>query len=192
MQLATSEPQSLLSSLQLTFDDIEKMATLSRGFRSMLVGTSAEMQLQRMLAANSRIASFCKNDDADRSRRSDFTVVYKGSPFRIELKSETTEGSVLLKTSDSVTYRYEEQDAVGVFTTTAMPVDRFDILAVSLFNRGRGWSFAFIEAKDLARSQHKAVPDQFKEDFFASRIKVDDYEGSTTDPFTLFERILSR
>lgn len=154
----------------------------------MLIGTSAEMQLTRLLGTNSQLAFFEKNPDLDRAKRSDFTVTYKGVPFRLELKSENVDGFVKLKTSDSVTYKRE----AGTYTTTALPVDRFDILAVSLFNRGKGWSFAFVEADDLARTTHKVIPEQYREEYFAGSLVLEDYETVTSDPFTLFERIIQR
>lgn len=185
----TTAQTTLLDTLQISMLDIEKMAKMSSGFRSMLIGTSAEMQLTRLLGTNSQLAFFEKNPDLDRAKRSDFTVTYKGVPFRMELKSENTEGLVKLKTSDSVTYKRE----VCAYTTTALPTDRFDILAVSLFNRGKGWSFAFIEADDLARTTHKVIPEQYRDEYFASVLRLDDYnEVTTSDPFTLFERIIQR
>lgn len=177
-----------MDTLQISALDIEKMAQMSSGFKSMLIGTSAEMQLTRILAANPEIAFFAKNNDLDRSKRSDFTVTYKGTEFRLELKSENTLRKVPLKTSDSISYERE----LGSYTTTALPADRFDILAVSLFNRGRGWSFAFIEEHHLARTKHKVIPEGYRNEYLTSQLRVDDYESATSDPFTLFERILTQ
>lgn len=179
---------TLLDMLQISAADIEKMATMSSGFRSMLIGTSAEMQLTRLLSTNPQLAIFEKNEDLDRAKRSDFTVTYKGVPFRIELKSENIDGLVKLKTSDSVTYKRE----AGSYTTTALPTDRFDILAVSLFNRGRGWSFAFVEEGEIARTRHKVIPEQYMDEYFVSSFRLEDCEGVTSDPFTLLERIIQR
>ena len=188
-QVLITQNATLLDTLQISVLDIEKMAKMSSGFRSMLIGTSAEMQLTRLLGTNSQLAFFEKNPDLDRAKRSDFTITYKGTPFRMELKSENVDGLVKLKTSDSVTYKRED----GSYTTTALPTDRFDILAVSLFNRGKGWSFAFVEADDIARTRHKVIPEQYVGEYFASSIDLNDYDDvATSDPFTLFERIMQR
>lgn len=182
---------SLVNALQISLNDLETMADMSSGFKSMLVGTAAEMQLVRLFSANAANSNFVKNPDLQRSKRSDFTVEYKGYSFRVELKTEGKNGKVILKTSDKATYT-DYTDGETTFSTTAMPADRFDILAVSLFNRGHGWGFAFVEVDSLARTEHEAVPERLRADFLSSNVDVSAHDEATTDPFTLFDRIIDR
>lgn len=186
---------NILTTLQLTAHDIEEMAAENSGFRSMLKGYAAERMLARVLDSNPQIETWVKNSDSDSSSYCDFTVTYKGATFRIELKSEGVNGVVKLKTSDKNRYVHvgeeEEVDCVHVFETTALPADRFEILAVSTLNNGRGWGFKFFDVEDIPRANHQNIPENIRDRFLTSSFKSEDAECYTTDPFTMFDRLLA-
>ena len=69
--------------------------------RGMILGYLAERKLRDVFEADSRITATRKDDDHDRKKKGDLVVTYKGSEFKIEVKSLQTNGIKIFDRSGS-------------------------------------------------------------------------------------------
>ena|SRR2546425_5904738 len=134
---------------------------IANGFRAQIdvKGKLAELYVYRRLVAlaQTRIISDLHWLDVD--GEPDFTLVYKGRPFRIECKNVRGKTALYRRGAYAGFPQVELQKTrTGIDTKTGKPTrgystTHFDILAACLFNQTGRWEFLFIPSSALQRRQ---------------------------------------
>jgi hypothetical protein len=137
--------------------------------RGFVYGYVSEMEFEHhYLKRGKGIESVLKDDDHKRTK-SDRTVIFKGRPVSIQVKSVQTnsirfvEGSLVAKVQNDASDRRSVTLPNGAkLEATCYKVGEYDILAVSLHAFTSKWRFAFKENSKLQRSTSKkyAAKDQ--------------------------------
>lgn len=146
----------LLEKWQITVNEVNEILEERGSLRGILFGYINEYKLRSLWRADPRLTEIRRHDDHDRMKKGDLSIVYKGIPVSVEVKSRQS-GSV----------KYEDGRYTGVFqcdasdrreinlptgkrvNTTCLQVGEFDLLAVGLFAFGDTWKFAFAKNQDL-------------------------------------------
>lgn len=130
--------------------------------RGIAYGYVSEMEFERhYLKGRKTIESFSKDDD-HRKTKSDRTVIFKGEPISIQIKSVQTNSirfengrfSAKVQNDASDRRRVTLPDGTKLETTCYL-VGEYDILAVSLHPFTGKWRFAFKENSKLQRTTFK-------------------------------------
>lgn len=130
--------------------------------RGFVYGYVSEMEFERhYLKSCKSIERFSKDDDHQKTK-ADRTVIYKGKPITIQIKSVQTnsiqfdEGKFVAKVQNDASDRRRVRLADGsTIETTCYVVGEYDILAVSLHPFTGTWRFAFKENSKLLRTTSK-------------------------------------
>ncbi len=130
--------------------------------RGFVYGYVSEMEFERYyLKSRKGIESFSKDDDHQKTK-SDRTVIFKGKPISIQVKSIQTNsirfanGSFVAKVQNDASDRRRVTLPNGAkLETTCYLVGEYDILAVSLHPFTGKWRFAFKENSKLQRTTSK-------------------------------------
>jgi hypothetical protein len=156
-------------------------AILENGsLRGMVFGYVAEIKLRELLSAHPNIELVVKNDDHDRTRKSDLRVRYRGREFRVESKSLQTNsikrlpdgtwtGKTQVDGSDRRMVRFE--DGSSLETTLLLPGE-FDVLAVNCFAFEDSWFWLFAKNQDLPRSSFAKYTPAQRQGLLASLVSV--------------------
>jgi hypothetical protein len=149
----------LFKRLEVSLEDIERLAEKRPSFRGILIGYLAEQKLEDMYLKDHKPEV---PDDHKRDDKGDRTIVYKDTKIRVEIKSLQTNsvkksgtgwtGSFQCDASDS---SYKDLPNGDNVKTVCLVVGGFDLLAINLFAFGETWRFAFCHNNDLPRSKSK-------------------------------------
>lgn len=140
------------------------LEAISRGFRSVMnvKGQIAELYLYRKLQELEKQGIIANLDWRDVDDEPDFFLEYQGRRISIECKNVRNERykSGIYKgwfKAETQKTRSGTDPKTGK-PTRAYSVDRFDILAVCLFNQTMEWRYLFCPSRDLRR--HDELPDR--------------------------------
>jgi len=130
--------------------------------RGFVYGYVSEMEFERhYLEGRKTIESFSKDDDHKKTK-SDRTVVFRGKPITIQVKSVQTNsigfdrGRFIAKVQNDASDRRRVKLPGGkTVETTCYVVGEYDILAVSLQPFTGEWRYAFKENSKLQRTTSK-------------------------------------
>jgi hypothetical protein len=130
--------------------------------RGFVYGYVSEMEFeQHYLKARKTIESFSKDDDHKKSK-SDRTVIFKGKPVTIQVKSIQTnsirfeDGRFTAKVQNDASDRRRVKLPGGsTVETTCYVVGEYDILAVSLHPFTGKWEYGFKKNSELKRTNSK-------------------------------------
>ncbi len=182
----------------LSLEDLNAILSERPSARGPLIGFVSEYKLQRGIFSDARIHKLRRYDDHDRTRPADFSFEYQGEEISVEVKSLQTNsvrrdngGYVGRCQVDASDRRKVTLPDGSVMETTCLLPGKFDILAVSLFEFGQKWRFAFIRNEDLPRSRHRGYSAYQRENLLATSIRLTwplepPFEES---PFPLLEAI---
>lgn len=160
------KPTRYLRRWGVTAQDIDRGLTLSPSLRGMFRGYVDEQKLRdNYFIGRKRITGLTRPDDHDRTRKYDLEATYRGVPIRIEVKGVQTSSIRKDKQRFAARFQLDGSDRRSVtlangkvVETTLVRVNDFDILAVALFEFGRGWKFAFALNSELKRTEHPKYP----------------------------------
>ena len=134
------------------------LEAISQGFRTRadVKGKLAELHLSRILRdlQARKVVSRVRWNDAD--DEPDFELTFERERIRIECKN-TRSGEQYKRGRHAGWYKAEFQktrrgiDPITGGNTRSYAVDRFDLVAVCLFNQTGRWEFLFSSARDLVR-----------------------------------------
>jgi hypothetical protein len=130
--------------------------------RGIVYGYVSEMEFERhYLKTRKSIERYSKDDDHQKTK-ADRTVIYKGKPITIQIKSVQTNsirferGTFVAKVQNDASDRRRVRLPDGsTLETTCYVVGEYDILAVSLHPFTGTWRFAFKENSKLLRTTSK-------------------------------------
>ena len=154
---------SILHDWNLSEAELSEIVEQNPSLRGMLFGYVSEYKVRTTWFERDEFSQVKKYDDHDRSKKGDLSVIYKNTEIRIEVKGLQT-NSVQKTGEDSWrgTFQCDASDRRKVVLpsgeevqTTCLQVGEFDLLAVSLFQFGNRWRFAFARNGDLPRSVYK-------------------------------------
>jgi hypothetical protein len=165
--------------------DLNEILAYRPSMRGMLVGFVAEYKLTKMLFTDARIHKLTRFDDHDRNRQGDFGFLYQGVPITVEVKSLQSNsirtridpntgqteysGTAQCDASDSKPKLLPSGESLK---TTCLVFGGFDLLAVSIFEFGHTWRFAFAKNSDLPFSQYKKYSEEQRKHLIATSIRV--------------------
>lgn len=191
---------NILKRWDINVDDLTKIIDDNPSLRGMLLGYVAAFRVHSFLVQNPHVTELRKDDDHDRRHKGDRTLIYKGTEFRIEIKSLQTN---LVRTLDDGTLKGQVQcDASDrrnvvlpsgkTVNTTCLVIDEFDILAVNLFQFRGKWEFAFALNKDLPRTQSDKYTKSQRCYLLKTLIPISWplQPPFVSDPFTLMDKLI--
>jgi len=153
-----------LNRWQLSESELSKIVEHNPSLRGMLFGYVSEFKVRKLWFEGAKFSEIKKYDDHDRSKKGDLSFIYKGVEIRVEVKGLQTK--TVKKTGDDEwegTFQCDASDRRKVtlpngvsLATTCLQVGEFDLLAVSLFQFGDQWRFAFAKNSALPRSQYRS------------------------------------
>ena len=168
--------------------------------RGIVYGYVAEMEFENhYLKAQRAIEAFSKDDD-HRKTKSDRTVIYKGKPITIQIKSIQTNSIRLedgrftakLQNDASDRRRVKLPDGSSV-ETTCYVVGEYDVLAVSLHPFTGKWDFAFKLNSKLKRTTSSKYTESQRKHLLATLEDiVYPLDPSWTDDFEKILRAVRR
>lgn len=143
-------------------ETIFRVITDNPSLRGFVYGYVSEMEFERYyLKPRKGIEGFSKDDDHQKTK-SDRTVIFKGKPISIQVKSVQTnslrfeDGRFLAKVQNDASDRRRVTLPNGTkLETTCYVVGEYDILAVSLHPFTGKWRFAFKANSKLQRTTSK-------------------------------------
>jgi hypothetical protein len=133
----------LLRQLGLTAEEL--FLTLQSRFRLLAAvrGSVAEVHLGRLLRAEPLITNV---EQIDLDGQPDFSITYKGKPFRIECKNVLRRSSDSFPRVDFQKTRASKSDPCSRYYDAA----QFEVLAACLHPVTERWAFSFSATRDLA------------------------------------------
>lgn len=147
---------------QLSETELSDIINANPSLRGMLFGYVSEYKVRKTWFERDEFSGLKKYDDHDRSKKGDLSVIYKGREVKIEVKGlQTNSVKQIEKDSWQGNFQCDASDRREVIlpngrklTTTCLLVGEFDLLAVSLFQFGDTWRFAFALNSELPRSTY--------------------------------------
>ena len=181
-------------------EDLNVILVERPSMRGLLTGFVAEYKLQRTVFSDARIHKLIRYDDHDRTRPADFSFEFHSERVTVEVKSLQTKsikrgdgeltGRCQVDASDK---RLVELPDGSKLETTCLLPDKFDILAVNLYEFTQEWDFGFIRNRDLPRSKYARYTPYQRENLLATSVKVAwplEFPWYS-DPFELLTEIVS-
>lgn len=169
----------IIEDWRLSLEDLNAILSERPSARGPLIGFVSEYKLQRGIFSDARIHKLKRYDDHDRSRPADFSFEYQGEEITVEVKSLQTRsvrrnngGYVGRCQVDASDCRKVILPNGSEIVTTCLLPGKFDILAVSLFEFGQKWRFAFIRNGDLPKSKHRAYTEYQRENLLATSVRL--------------------
>lgn len=169
----------ILGDWGITLDDLNQALAERPSMRGNLAGFLAEYKVQRTHLTDARIHAVRRWDDHDRSRPADFSFMYQGEQFSLEVKSLQSNsvrnlnggytGKAQVDGSDSRPVTFPDGSTLN---TTCLLVGKWDVLAVSLLEFRQRWEFAFVANADLQRSRHHAYTEYQRQHLLATAQQV--------------------
>ena len=164
----------------LSIEEISFIIESNPSLRGMVFGYVSEFKARKMWFERQEFTNLKKYDDHDRIRKGDLFLLYKDTEIRIEVKSlqshsvkETSpgewKGSFQCDASDNRTISLPNGESVK---TTCLLVGEFDLLAVSLFQFGGTWRFAFARNSALPRSKYFKYSEETCQYLIRSSIRI--------------------
>ena len=163
----------------LTLDELNAVLFERPNLRGVLIGYLAEYRLQHELSQDSRFHRLQRHNDQDRNRPGDFTITYQGMDISVEVKSLHSNsvrsenggftGSCKVANSDKRAVTFPDGSTLS---TTCMLIDKFEILAVNLYEFRQRWEFAFIRNKNLPRAKDRRYTEYQRTHLLASILKI--------------------
>jgi hypothetical protein len=190
---------SILEDWDITIDELTEIAHSNPSLRGVMIGYIAEAKLKNMWFSDTNVEQVRKDNDHDRKKKGDLTIIYRGQTFRIESKSLQTamckkdggihRGKVQCDASDK---RPVDLDDGSKVSTTCLKVGEFDILAANLFAFEGKWQFSFAKNTDLPRSNFKKYTEYQRQFLLATLVSVSwPPEGVFRDePFGLLDELI--
>lgn len=191
---------NFLHDWQLSEEELSGILEQNPSLRGMLFGYVSEFKVRKTWFERHEFSDVKKYDDHDRSRKSDLSVIYRNREILIEVKGLQT-GSVEKTGDDSWagTFQCDASDRREVnlpngekIETTCLLAGGFDLLAVSLFQFGNRWRFAFARNGDLPRSAYNKYKPEIRPYLLKSNMKITwplspPYQET---PFSLLDQIV--
>jgi len=166
----------------------------------MIIGYLAEFKLRQLLASDSRITGWRKDDDHDRTKKGDLVITYRDREFIIECKSLQSNS---IKRHDDGTlsgkYQCDASDRRKIqlpnrrrVETTCLQFGEFDIVAVPLYGFEKKWNFAFALNNDLQASTYRKYPKAIRRHLIATlqAITLPLKPPYTSDVFHLMDTLI--
>lgn len=171
---------NILEHWSLTVEEFSQAIYENGSLRGMVFGYVAEIKLRKLLAANSNVTSYTKDDDHDRSKKGDLRLVYKGHEFKLESKSLQTARNKLLPNGiytsvaqvDASDRRTVTMPDGSRLQTTNLLVGEFDVLAINCFTFQNEWHFVFARNQDLPRSTFRNYTEAQRQHLLATTVPV--------------------
>ncbi len=189
---------TILDSWGITAAQLTELVRGNPSLRGILLGYVAELKFQELIERHPSISGTRKEDDHDRSRKSDRIVVYKGMEFSIEVKSlqsnsikpvgDRLVGRAQVDASDR---RPVKLNNGRTLETTLLLFGGFDILAVNCHAFRERWDFVFALNRDLPASTYKKYTKAQRIQLISSLVPVTwpPEPPFVSDPFPLIERL---
>lgn len=190
---------TILNRWSLTAGELTQIVDANPSLRGFMLGYVGEFQLRKRWFSDERTSDLRKADDHDRRKKSDLTLIYKGSEFSWEVKSLQTlsvrqiegeyTGNFQCDASDSRTIKLPNGERLK---TTCLLVGDFDVLAVNLFAFRGQWDFAFALNRDLPRTTYRGYTPSQRRYLLATTVQVTwpIQPPFVADPFILLDQIL--
>lgn len=191
--------ETILEKWQITAEELTRIVNDNPSLRGFLFGYVSEYKARAYFDGRKDITNLIKYDDHDRTSKGDISFHYKGREFRIEAKSLQT-NSVVRTGSGSWKGKFQcdASDRREILLpngrtvhTTCLAVGEFDIVAVSLYEFGGRWRFAFAKNSDLPHpgSRSRSVAEEDREYLIKTLIDISWplRPPFTTDVFSLLD-----
>lgn len=159
----TSKPNSILKRWEISEQDLTELVDQNPSLRGILLGYVAEKKFHNAFLNHPLISEIRKDDDHDRRKKGDRTIVYNGTSVTIEVKSLQTnsvknlgednwQGKAQVDASDSRLVHFPDGSNLK---TTCLLRGEFDLLAINCFAFGESWRFAFALNEELPSNTYK-------------------------------------
>ncbi|MDD9882768.1 MAG: restriction endonuclease [Cyanobacteria bacterium MAG STY4_bin_9] len=193
---------NILHKWELTEAELSQIIEQNPSLRGMMFGYVSEFKVRKTWFEREEFSEVKKPDDHDRSKKGDLSVVYKNKEIRIEVKGLQTD-SVRNTEGDSWAgnFQCDASDRRNVILpngeelqTTCLQVGEFDLLAVSLFQFGDRWRFAFAKNTELPRSTYRGYDPQKVQPYLLKTSMKITWPLSPpyySEPFTLLDQIVA-
>ncbi len=169
----------LLEQWGITLDELNEIVASRPSLRGILIGFIAEYKLSQIWFTDPRIERLVRYENHDRTRSGDFGFLYKGVPISVQVKSLQTNSVRKTNTGYTGTFQCDASDRRpvrlpngAVVETTCLVVGGFDLLAVSLFEFGQQWRFAFARNSDLPRTRSSKYTSEQRQYLLATLIRI--------------------
>lgn len=193
---------NFLHDWQLSEEELSGILEQNPSLRGMLFGYVSEFKVRKTWFERPEFSDVKKYDDHDRSKKGDLSVIYRDREILIEVKGLQTNS--VEKTGDDSwtgTFQCDASDRREVtlpngekIKTTCLLAGEFDLLAVSLFQFGNRWRFAFASNSDLPRSAYSKYKPEIRPYLLKSNMKITWPLSPPWQktPFPLLDRIVDK
>ncbi|MBI4676216.1 MAG: restriction endonuclease [Elusimicrobia bacterium] len=191
----------ILERWKLTPDELNEILESRPSLRGITFGYVSEYKLRKLWFSDKRFSQLSTPDDHDRTRKGDFTFIYKDAHISVEAKSLQTrsikrgDGAVVGKFQCDASDRRAIRLPNGkTIETTCLLVGEFDLLAVNLFEFSQEWRFAFAKNTELPRTRYPKYTPQQRKYLLATLMDISwpPKPPFFDEPFRLLDEIVKR